>query len=182
MDKIKYVALLRGINVGGNNIIKMTELKKIFEEIGFSDVITYIQTGNVIFKDTEKNKPKLIEKIEHKLFEKLKNKINMVILTVSEMKEVINKKQKNFGEDNEKYKYNVIFLLEPLTADEAIKEFDPREGVDTIYKGKNVLYFMYLIEKRTKSRISKIVESKIYQKLTIRNLNTTEKLFELMKE
>ena len=52
MDKIKYVALLRGINVGGNNIIKMDELKQIFEEIGFSGVKTYIQTGNVIFDDT----------------------------------------------------------------------------------------------------------------------------------
>ena len=59
MDKIKYVALLRGINVGGNNIIKMDELKKIFEEIGFSNVKTYIQTGNVIFDDTEKDKSKL---------------------------------------------------------------------------------------------------------------------------
>jgi uncharacterized protein (DUF1697 family) len=160
----------------------MTELKKMFEEIGFTDVITYIQTGNVVFKDVEKNKTKLIEKIEHKLFEKLKNKIDMVLLTASEMKEVIDKKPENFGEDNEKYKYNAIFLLEPLTADEAIKEFDPREGVDTIYKGKKALYFMYLIEKRTKSRISKIVESKIYSKLTIRNWNTTEKLYELIKE
>jgi uncharacterized protein (DUF1697 family) len=159
----------------------MTELKKMFEEIGFTDVITYIQTGNVVFTDAEKNTTKLMGKIEYKLFEKLKTKIDMVILTVSEMKEVINKKPKNFGEDNENYKYNVIFLLEPLTADEAIKEFEPREGVDTLYTGEKVLYFMYLIEKRTKSRISKIVESKIYSKLTIRNWNTTEKLHELIK-
>ncbi|WP_059370390.1 DUF1697 domain-containing protein [Treponema endosymbiont of Eucomonympha sp.] len=181
MDKIKYVALLRGINVGGNNIIKMTELKKLFEEMGFSDVITFIQTGNVIFYDIEKDKTKLIKKIENKLFEKLKSNVNIALLTLFEMEEIMNKKPKNFGENNEKYRYNVIFLIEPLMVNEAIKEFNPREGVDSIHEGKKVLYFMILIEKRTKSRISKIVESKIYPKLTIRNWNTTEKLYELMK-
>jgi len=56
MDKIDYIALLRGINVGGKNTIKMDELKKIFKNIGFTDIDTYIQSGNVLFKDYEKTK------------------------------------------------------------------------------------------------------------------------------
>jgi uncharacterized protein (DUF1697 family) len=64
MEKINYVALLRGINVGGNNIIKMNELKILFENMNLSDVQTYIQSGNVIFNDFEKNKLKLGKKIE----------------------------------------------------------------------------------------------------------------------
>jgi uncharacterized protein (DUF1697 family) len=182
MDKIKYVALLRGINVGGNNIIKMDELRKIFEEMGFSNVKTYIQTGNVIFEDIKKNKNKLIKKIEMKLVKETKNNITIVLLTFSEIKEIIQKKPEDYGDDNEKYKWDVIFLIEPLTAKEAIIEFKPRGGVDKIYEGKNVLYHSFLKEKGTKSHFSKIVESKIYPKISIRNWNTTRKLYELMNE
>jgi uncharacterized protein (DUF1697 family) len=74
MEKIKYVVLLRGINVGGNNIIKMNDLKKLFEEMNFSGVKTYIQSGNVLFNDCENDKMKLIKIIEKELFEKLNNK------------------------------------------------------------------------------------------------------------
>jgi uncharacterized protein (DUF1697 family) len=180
MDKIKYITLLRGINVGGNNIIKMDELKKAFEEMGFSDVITYIQSGNIIFIDLEKDKLKLIEKIEKRLFDKIKSKINIVVLTFSEIKEIIDKKPENFGEDNENYKYDVIFLIEPLKVKDAIKEFNPREGVDKIFMGKKVLYISRLKKELTKSRFSKITESIIYSQLTIRNWNTTEKLYKLI--
>jgi hypothetical protein len=64
---VKYLALLRGINVGGNNVIKMNDLKKTFEEMGFSGVQTYIQSGNVIFYGGENNKAKLSRKIEQTL-------------------------------------------------------------------------------------------------------------------
>jgi uncharacterized protein (DUF1697 family) len=181
MEKTKYITLLRGINVGGNNIIKMDELKKLFEGMNFSDVKTYIQSGNIIFSDIGINKISIKEKIEKKLFEKIKNEVNIVLLTFPEMNEIINKKPKRFGEDNENYKYDVIYLIEPLTAKEAIKEFKPKEGVDEINIGKKVLYISRLKKELTKSHFSKIIESKIYSKLTIRNWNTTIKLYELIK-
>lgn len=53
MNETRYIALLRGINVGGNNIIRMSDLKASFEELGFSDVVTYIQSGNVLFNTGE---------------------------------------------------------------------------------------------------------------------------------
>jgi uncharacterized protein (DUF1697 family) len=55
----KYLALLRGINVGGNNIIKMVDLKACFEKMGFLDVSTYIQSGNVLFSSPETSLTKL---------------------------------------------------------------------------------------------------------------------------
>jgi uncharacterized protein (DUF1697 family) len=73
MKKINYVALLRAVNAGGNNIIKMNELKIIFEEMNLSDVKTYIHCGNVIFNDFEKDKMKLMKKIENKLSKTLRN-------------------------------------------------------------------------------------------------------------
>jgi uncharacterized protein (DUF1697 family) len=181
MEKTNYVALLRGINVGGNNIIKMNELKIIFEEIDLLDVQTYIQSGNVIFNDFEKDKLKLREKIEKKLFRKLNNEVKISLFTLSEMEKIINKKPYWYGEENEKYKYDVIFLIEPLKAKEAIKKIQIRESVDEVYEGNKVLYFKRLKEKITKTYLTKIVGTPMYKYMTIRSWNTTEKLFNLMK-
>jgi uncharacterized protein (DUF1697 family) len=61
MSIVQYLALLRGINVGGKNIIKMADLKACFESLGFSDVVTYIQSGNVLFKSADKDKVEVDE-------------------------------------------------------------------------------------------------------------------------
>jgi uncharacterized protein (DUF1697 family) len=157
MEKTRYVALLRGINVGGNNIIKMNELKILFEKMNLSDVQTYIQSGNVVFNDIESDKLKLVEKIEKRLSERLNDKIKISLLTLSEMGEIINKKPHKYGEENEKYKYDILFLIEPLTVKEALKEMQTREGVDEVYEGYRVLYFKRLKEKITKTHLKKII-------------------------
>jgi uncharacterized protein (DUF1697 family)/N-acetylglutamate synthase-like GNAT family acetyltransferase len=179
-EKNVYLVLLRGINVGGNNIIKMNDLKMMFVEMGFTDVITYIQSGNIIFRSAEKDQVKLKDTIETTLLEKVKNKITVVVLTFFEMKRIISDKPKGFGDDNETYKYDVIFLLEPLKARDAVKAFNPKEDVDKIDEGKNVLYISRLISRITKSRFAKITGMKEYQNMTIRNWNTTKKLYKLM--
>lgn len=76
----QYLALLRGINVGGNNIIKMTDLKSCFENMGFDDVLTYIQSGNVLFKSDEKNKTRLTNRIEMVLSEHFNPDYSYVIV------------------------------------------------------------------------------------------------------
>jgi len=182
MEKISYVALLRGINVGGKNNIKMNELKKIFEEMNLSDVQTYIQSGNVLFNCFEKDKMKLVKKIEKKIFETLNTEIKISLFTLSEMNEIIKKKPDKYGEENEKYKYDIVFLIEPLTAKEAIKEMQPREGVDEIYEGNGIIYFRRLKEKISKTYLTKIIGMPMYKYMTIRNWNTTEKLYELMEK
>ena len=176
-----YLALLRGINVGGNNIIKMDDLKTLFEKLNFIDVKTYIQSGNVLFKDSEKDKTKITKKIEKALSERLNNNIDIMLLTFSDVKKIVTEKPDKFGEENEKFKYDVLFLLEPLTAKEAVKEIKTRDGVDEIYGGNKIIYFKRLIKKITKSYISKIVGTPVYQRITIRNWNTTKKLYELME-
>jgi uncharacterized protein (DUF1697 family) len=179
MDKIKYIALLRGINVGGNNIVKMDELKKLFEGMNFTDVITYIQSGNIIFSDFEKDKIELTKRIEQKLFEKVNSKINVVLLSASEMKEIVSNVPNRFGDDKENYHFDVMFIKHPLTSEEAVKQIRAREGVDNIYEGRNVVYFSRLNSQIAKSYISKIIQMPIYQDITIRNWNTTKKLYEL---
>ena len=181
MSKIQYLILLRGINVGGNNIIKMTDLQSCFENMGFSEVTTFIQSGNVLFKSDEKNITRLYDIIEKKLSEKFDYKSRMVILPQQQLERVVKEAPYGFGEEPDKYRYDVLFLKEPLTPDEILKNINPKEGVDKAYKGDSVLYFSKLISEAGKSKLTRIITLPQYQNITVRNWNTTTKLLALME-
>jgi len=89
MTESQYLVLLRGINVGGNNIIKMADLKICFENMGFTDVVTFIQSGNVVFRSTEKDKTKLTTKIESVLSTTFSYKSRVVTVTHKELKRTV---------------------------------------------------------------------------------------------
>ena len=180
MKNICYLALIRGINVGGKNIIKMDELKSIFVNMKFSDVETYIQSGNVLFNVNEKNRIILAKKIEETLSDKLNSEIKIVILTFPEIEEVINGIPKDFGKDKENYKYDVIFFLEPLTPRGLMSKIQVKHVNDNMYEGNKTLYIKRFAGKLTGSYISEIL--KVSQNITVRNLNTTKRLYELMLE
>lgn len=181
MADTQYLALLRGINVGGNNIIKMVDLKACFESMGFSDVMTYIQSGNVLYKAAETDKTKLTTKIEGVLSERFGYRSRIVTVTYMELKKVVEEAPNGFGKDLDKYRCDVIFLKEPLTVKEAMKNVRVKEGVDNAFAGKTVLYFSRLISKASQSHLTKIITLPMYQNMTIRNWNTTTKLLALME-
>ena len=177
----RYVALLRGINVGGKNLIKMTDLKACFEALGFENVSTYIQSGNVLFSANKSNQVKLTSRIEESLSKTFNYKSRVVVRSYKEMKNIVSHAPKSFGSDPATYRYNVIFLKEPMTAAEAMKSVSTKEGIDQVFVGKGVLYFSILISKATQSHISRIVSLPVYQSMTIRNWNTTTKLLSMME-
>ncbi len=182
MKLIQYLALLRGINVGGKNVIKMADLKACFEEMGFSDATTYIQSGNVVFASSEKDNAILTDKIEKALSKRFNYTSRLVTIAHSEMKKIIAGAPKGFGDEPEKYRYDVIFLKEPLTPDKAMEQVSVRNGVDQAYEGKYVLYFSRLISRASQSHLTKIIGLPMYQNMTIRNWNTTTKLLALMEK
>jgi uncharacterized protein (DUF1697 family) len=182
MAEIQYLVLLRGINVGGNNIIKMADLKACFENMGFTDVLTYIQSGNVLFRSKEKDKAKLTNKIEKVLSESFNYEPRVVVIAHKQLKEIVGEAPRGFGKDLDKYRYDVIFLKEPLTPGEAMKDVSTKEGVDLAYAGKHALYFSRLTSKASQSRLTKIITLPVYQNMTIRNWNTTTKLLALMEK
>ena len=182
MADIQYLALLRGINVGWKNIIKMADLKAGFEGMGFTEVLTFIQSGNVLFKSAEKDKEKLTRKIEQVLSERFSYTSRIVAVTHKELKKVITEAPKAFGKDLDTYRCDVIFLKEPLTPQEAMKNVRVKEGVYKAYKGKHVLYFSRLTSRASQSYLTKIIKLPVYQNMTIRNWNTTTKLLALMEK
>lgn len=176
MEETQYVALLRGINVGGNNIIKMADLKACFEQMGLGEVATYIQSGNVLFSTPETDKTGLVNRIEKALSDSFAYNSRIVLITHEHLKKIVAEAPPGFGQQKDTYRYDVIFLKEPLTAAEAMKSVTTRAGVDTAHQGQAVLYFSRLTSKASQSHLTKIIGLPVYQHMTIRNWNTTTKL------
>ena len=86
---MRYVAFLRGINVGGHKIIKMQDLCSIFESLGFTNIKTYIQSGNVLFDSSEKDTGALSSKIESGLGKKLGYKVNVLLQTMDKIQNIV---------------------------------------------------------------------------------------------
>jgi uncharacterized protein (DUF1697 family) len=177
-----YIALLRGINVGGKNLIRMPALKAAFEEVGFEDVATYIQSGNVLFTAPGARTTELTARIETLLAEAFDYVPTVVVRNRTQMRAIVDRTPKGFGAEPAKYRYDVVFLKEPLTAKVAMKSLQLKPGVDEAHAGTGVLYLSRLDARATQSRLNKIASSPIYPSVTIRNWNTTTKLLSLMDE
>jgi uncharacterized protein (DUF1697 family) len=175
-----YLALLRGINVGGKNTIKMDALKALFNEMKFTNLQTYIQSGNIFFTDTETDKEIIAKRIEDKLLQKMGLKIFVLVLEIDELKHILNNVPNGFGDEPEKYKYDIIFLGKPLTTKYVMEVITTKESENKIYEGENVFYVKRLSEKLTGSYIAEI--STKWENIVVRNLNTSTKLHNLMLE
>jgi uncharacterized protein (DUF1697 family) len=177
-----YVILLRGVNVGGKNKVPMASLKKCLEELGFSNVSTYIASGNVIL-ESDKPADEIKAQLEEALPKNFKlndELIKVLVLTRKQLQAVIDHKPEGFGEQPEKYYSDAIFLI-GIDAAQVMPLFNPREGVDKVWPGDDVIYSQRLSAQRTKSRLSKIMATPAYKSMTIRSWNTTTKLLEILK-
>lgn len=176
-----YVALLRGINVGGKNLIKMPALRDCFEAGGFEDVTTYIASGNVLFRAGGTTSA-LTTKIEKMLTNTFGYEATVVVRSRTQMRGVVEKAPTDFGRRPETYYSDVAFLKEPLTARAALKQVSLREGVDSAWAGRGVLYLQRLGSKRAQSRLNKIASLPIYKSMTLRSWSTTTRLLHLAEE
>jgi len=175
-----YVALLRGINVGGKNVIRMADLRACFEELDLVDVRTYIQSGNVVFRPTKKTPPaKLALNIEKALSDAFAYDSRIALVSAEELATVVQQAPPGFGKQPEKYRYDVLFPRPPLRPKAALPEVPVNPIVDTISAGDRALYFRRLIAKATQSKLGRLTQRPVYQELTIRNWNTTTRLLEM---
>jgi uncharacterized protein (DUF1697 family) len=177
----RYVALLRGINVGGRNPIRMADLAACFKAGGFADVATYIQSGNVLFTAPASDRATLVHRVEAMLAAAFDYEASVVLRTRRQMQGVIQRAPEGFGSAPGTYRYDVIFLKEPLTAAKAMQSVPTRDGVDRAYAGSSVLYYSRLISRAAQSQLSRLVSMPVYRQMTIRNWNTTTKLVQMME-
>jgi uncharacterized protein (DUF1697 family) len=176
-----FVALLRGINVGGKNLIRMSALKDSFKAAGFEDVETFIQSGNVLFRATGSGR-ELARRIETRLSKTFDYEATVVVRSHAQMRAIVEGAPKGFGAKSGVQLCDVIFLKEPLTASAALKKIPLKEGVDRAYAGRGVIYTSRLASKATQSRLTRIISTPIYKSMTLRNWNTTTRLLGKMNE
>lgn len=178
----KYLALLRGINVGGKNKVSMSQLKEYVASLGYKNVSTYINSGN-LFLESEKSTKQIATEIEKLLPQKFKldsKLIKILVLAKKDLQVIVENAPKQILKDSDKYYRDVIFLID-IDASEALRVFDPRAGIDRIWPGKGGIYSQRLGSQRTKSRLGKIIGTPAYKSMTIRSWKTTTKLLQLFE-
>lgn len=181
MASTPYVALLRGINVGGRNIISMADLRTVFEAGGYGGVQTYIQSGNVVFS-TDVPRDRLEGDLESMLERDLERPLMVVVRSRQEMRTVVTESPEGFGTEPEAYNYDAMFLKRPVTSDQVMEVLELREGVDRAWPGPGVVYFSRDAEQLTKSRMSKVTSKPAYQRMTVRNWRTTTRLLTMLED
>lgn len=177
----RYIALLRGINVGGNNKIAMPELKAAFEQRGFQNILTYINSGNIIF-DSELNELDVKSICEKLIAESFGLDIPVCVISSFDLREAMEHAPDWWGSDSDS-KHNTIFIIPPATAAEIISQIgETKPEVERISSYGNVIFWSAPLATFSRTRLTKIVQSKTaYNAITIRNANTAKKLAELTK-
>ena len=176
-----FVALLRGVNVGGNNMISMRSLKESFETLGFANVSTYINSGNIIFQSKENDARKLEKKIEQMLSSDYQLDSKVVVRSLSEMEKLVEVLPKNWGGDSD-WRYNVVFLRHSIDSEKILDELPVNSEVEEVLYRPGTLLWSVQATEANRSKFVKLSSRKSFKDMTIRNLNTTRKLCDLMKQ
>lgn len=179
MHATRYVALLRGINVGGRNRVPMTDLRAAFENAGFESVSTYIQSGNVLFS-TATPAATLEHDVEAFLQPSLGIPLVVVVRSHRQLRAVVDRAPDGFGASPGTFHSDVIFLKPPLTSAQALAALERRDGVDEAWAGPGVVYFARRSAQLTASRLGRVSSKREYQAMTIRSWSTTTKLLALL--
>lgn len=175
-----YVALLRGVNVGGKNKIDMKLLKETFIKTGMKAVVTYINSGNVIFIDMIHTKAEMAVLLEKVIFEEFQLDIKVIIRSMDDFDHMM-KILPGTWKNDECMKCDVLFLFEEMDSETLLAELEIKPGIDTVMYAPGAV--LWAVEKRnvTKSGLLKLVGTCLYKNMTVRNVNTARKIYEIMK-
>lgn len=174
----RYIALLRGINISGKNKIAMSELKKCFVELGFAEIVTYLNSGNVIFSNAIEDKDVLSNKVQLMIRDRFHLEIPVFIILQEELAELLKNAPDWWGDDNREIYDNLIFLLPPLSYEEFYDEIGvPKAEYESVYHYKNVVFWSFSRKDYQKTNWwSKTAGSGVSGRITIRTANTVRKI------
>ena len=178
---MKYIALLRGINISGKNKISMSELKLELEKNKYQNVSTYLNSGNVIFESNINNK----EDIMKDIYKIIKNKFNLEIpifvMTSLELEDILNNNPKWWGTENKEIYDNLIFIIPPTKYEEVYNTIgETKENLEKIQEYNNIIFWSYKLKEYRKTNWwPKTASTSISDKITIRTANTMRKVLEL---
>ena len=181
---MKYIALLRGINISGKNKISMSELKKILEENRYKNVITYLNSGNVIFESNTDNKENMMQDIYKIVKNKFNLEIPIFIISQLELEDILNNNPEWWGTENKEIYDNLIFIIPPTKYEEVYNTIgNPREEIEKIKEYNNSIFWSYDLKNYRKSNWwNKTASTNIKDRITIRTANTMKRILEICKK
>lgn len=177
---MRYIALLRGINVGGKNKVDMKSLKQVFEGAGMDSVKTYINSGNIIFTNNSCPKKELAAILEDAIYTNFELQIKVLLFDYEEYHKIAQSVPAEWINDKQ-MKSDVLFLWDDINEESVLDQLIIKPGIDLVkYVPGAILWSVYK-DKVTKSGMMKIAGSDLYRHMTIRNVNTVRKIYALMQ-
>lgn len=175
-----HLALLRGINVSGHKMIKMEKLRKSLEALGFTNVRTYINSGNV-FVDSDEDSAKVGFLIRQEIFKEFGHDVPVLMVTEADLEFALehNPFYKEGGDTKQLY---VCFLTEKPTSGSVQELKDQKFGNDVFEVKENIVFLKYADSAANTRLDNKIIEKKLKASSTTRNWNTTNRLYEMFQE
>lgn len=178
---MRYLVLLRGINVGGKNKVSMKIFKENIEKLGFENVVSYLNSGNIIF-DSVDEESDIIKKIEKMLLDCFNLSIGLVLIKKEKMKRILENAPEWWLEDSNA-KYNVIFVDKLVSTEEIVKDIEKNiPQNEKIYVYDNAIFWSMPAETKSNQRLSQIVSNKYCKNITVRNSNTIDNINHLMNQ
>lgn len=174
----RYIALLRGINISGKNKVPMAELKQNFEKLNYTDVKTYLNSGNVIFSGKESDTAKFTNQIEEMIKNQFSLDIPVFVISKEELEDILHNKPDWWGNESKDIYDNLIFIIPPVTFKDVYSEIgEPQEGLEKIMEYNETVFWSFSRKDYQKTNWwSKTANSNVSSKLTIRTANTVRKI------
>jgi uncharacterized protein (DUF1697 family) len=176
-----YVALLRGINVGGKNKVEMKQLKAVFEDAGMTSVRTYINSGNVVFSSSIRGRKKLAVLLEEAIADGFGFDIDVLLRDIKSMRSVVGAIPDKWTTDKA-MKCDVMFLQDEEARPSVLKKLKYKPEMEDVKYESGAVIWRIDRKNVTRSSMVKLVGTPLYKRMTIRNCNTTRKLLALMEE
>ena len=177
----RYIALLRGINISGKNQVSMPELKSCFAEEGYTDVITYLNSGNVVFSDHRTDPVRKAKKIEAMIRRQFSLDIPVFVILQKDLQGLLEAAPDWWGTEDKAIYDNLIFVLPPHNAEAIQNDIgDPSEGLERILIKDNVIFWSFDRKNYAKANWwKKTGAAGIGEKITIRTAGTVRKTAQL---
>ena len=176
---MRYAALLRGINVGGKALIPMADLRVCVEGVGHADVSTYIASGNVIFDAPRRSAASLEGELARAIEQRFDLAVKVFVRTAAQLDAVAKAVPKAWL-GNAKVRCNGIFLASEIDRASIVAELAPKDGLEEVIYVKGTLLWAAQVSSLQRSSMIKLSRSPLYKQMTVRNLNTTLKLRDLV--
>ncbi|MGB4762278.1 MAG: DUF1697 domain-containing protein [Candidatus Saccharimonas sp.] len=181
---MKYVALLRGVNVGGNRRVPKAEFQKVLEDLGFTDVVIYINSGNAVF--SSESVPEVAE-VQVVLEKHFGFTIPTLVLSGEKIQAIAAAIPADWTNDSPKpdksgQKSDVLYLFDEVNAKTVLEDLGHKPEVETMIYVDGAVLANVTRKNQSRGSLQRIIGTSVYSKVTIRNITTAKKLAELARE